>query len=133
MIPNADMPGNTSSASVHASPLAAQADFKTEFHPRCNKPPLFQSYAEFRHHNCQQQPPIKEPWQPFSCRGDFEFAEIVLEAGLSKAQTNKLLSLIARISEGSAKVTFKNEDDLHHVWNQAAMQLTPVCNYFIIL
>jgi hypothetical protein len=109
------------------------SDFKTEYHPRSNQPPLFQSYEEFRHYSHKQQPPNKEPWQPFSCYGDFEFAEIALEAGLSKAHINKLLKLIARVSEGSAQVTFKNENDLHCTWNCAATQLTPVCNYFIIL
>jgi hypothetical protein len=122
------MPGDTPSHEhSHLGGSASPSDFKTEFHPQSKKAPLFQSYEEFRHYSSQQQPLFEEPWQPFSCHGDFEFAEIVLEAGLNKAQINGLLSLIARISEGSAKVTFKNDSDLHCAWNCAAMQLTPVC------
>ncbi|KAF8836624.1 hypothetical protein BDN67DRAFT_1014534 [Paxillus ammoniavirescens] len=73
--------------------------------------------------------PDKEPWRPYRVSGDFEFAEIALEAGLNAAQIDGLLSLIFHVSQGQAEVTLKNEADLHKAWDHAAMELTPISDY----
>jgi hypothetical protein len=117
-------------ASNPAQPAASdgqrQPDFKTEYHPRSNRPHLFQSYEEFGRQATEDLAPDKEPWRPYRVSGDFEFAEIALEAGLNVAQINGLLSLISRVSQGQAEVTLKNEGDLRKAWDNAAAELTPV-------
>jgi len=57
-----------------------------------------------------------------------EFAEIAADAALNKSHINALLGLIARIANGQAQITFKNESDLHKAWDHAVTQVTPVCH-----
>ncbi|KIK81387.1 hypothetical protein PAXRUDRAFT_15268 [Paxillus rubicundulus Ve08.2h10] len=69
--------------------------------------------------------PNKEPWHPYNESGNFKFTDITLEARLNAAQINGLLSLIAHVSQGQAKVTLKNEADLCKAWDNVAAELTP--------
>ncbi|KAG1847781.1 hypothetical protein C8R48DRAFT_615318 [Suillus tomentosus] len=70
----------------------------------------------------------EELWCPFCTRGDFEFAEITLNAALNKSCIDALLALIDRISRGESQITFKNNTDLCKAWNQATTQVN---RYFI--
>jgi hypothetical protein len=63
---------------------------------------------------------------PFSCRADFEFAELAHNAALNKDHTDDLLRLIWRIAEGHATLTFKSHRDVSSAWDRAASQMTPV-------
>ncbi|KAG0708024.1 hypothetical protein DFH29DRAFT_979603 [Suillus ampliporus] len=103
------------------------SEFKTEYHPRSARLPLFQPFDEFGISPEVQQAPIidNEPWRPFRSHGDFEFSEITIEAAPNKFQINALLSLIMHISEGCAKITLKNDIDLSKAWDNAAAELTP--------
>lgn len=117
----------TSSSGSRRSPSAEQPpDFKTEFHPHSNRPPLFQQQEEFGMRDDHQMAPDTHPWRPFVEQGDYLFAEIALQAGLNASQVNGLLRLISHISQGKAKVTLQNEVDLRRAWDMAAMQVTPV-------
>ncbi|KAG1854811.1 hypothetical protein DFJ58DRAFT_841293 [Suillus subalutaceus] len=66
-----------------------------------------------------------EPWQPFSCCADFEFAELAHRAALSKDQTNELLKFIWRVADGHTNFTFKTHNDVSAAWTRASSQLTP--------
>ena len=101
-------------------------DFKTEYHPRSKRPTLFQMSDEFRVRKDTRPPPNPAPWRPFQCQGDFEFAEIALEASLNKGQVDALLNLISRVARREAQVTFKNDAELRKACNSAAEELTPV-------
>ncbi|KAG2156018.1 uncharacterized protein EDB93DRAFT_1239132 [Suillus bovinus] len=72
-------------------------------------------------------PPIvdEEPWQPFSCHADFEFAELAHNAALNKDHTDALLQLVWRIVDGQANITFKSHHDVSVAWDRAAGQMTP--------
>ncbi|KAH7917227.1 hypothetical protein BV22DRAFT_974760, partial [Leucogyrophana mollusca] len=72
-----------------------------------------------------------EPWQPFSCRADFEFAEIAQKARLNREQTNELLKLISRIAAGHAKLSFETYADVRKAWDHAACQMTPFNKHVI--
>ncbi|KAF8837802.1 hypothetical protein BDN67DRAFT_991595 [Paxillus ammoniavirescens] len=100
-------------------------DFKTEYHPRSKCLTLFQTSDEFHVHNTSKPPPNPTPWCPFRCKGDFEFAEIVLEASLNKRQVESLLDLISCVAKGEAEVTFVNEPELWKLCDWAAEELTP--------
>jgi hypothetical protein len=109
-------------------PASAQLpnEFKTEYHPRSGRATLYQPFEEFGIREMQQVPVDEDPWCPFRSRGDFEFAEIALNASLNKSQINALLDLISHINQGQAQVTLKNEADLSKAWDNAATELTPV-------
>lgn len=102
------------------------ADFKTEYHPRSKRPTLFQTSDAFRVHNTSKPPPNPTPWHPFRCKGDFEFAEIALEASLNKGQVESLLNLISHVAKGEAQVTLENEAELRKTCDWAAEELTLV-------
>lgn len=67
-----------------------------------------------------------QPWHPFTCCEDFEFAELAYSATLSRDQTNELLKLIWRVAEGHTKFTFKTHADITTAWDRASTQMTPV-------
>ncbi|KAG2750980.1 hypothetical protein P692DRAFT_201710246, partial [Suillus brevipes Sb2] len=103
-------------------------EFKTEFHPSSGHEPLHQAFDEFgiNSHPEEQLPVDETPWRPFRSRGDFEFAEIALDAALNKAHINGLLALISRISSGETQMTLKTDMDLRKAWEHATDQVTPV-------
>ena len=102
-------------------------EFKTEFHPRSSRPDLLQSFEEAGVTNhAPEVPADEEPWRPFQSRGDFEFAEIAVNASLSKTHINALLDLISRVKMGQTELTLKNENDLRQAYDNAAKELTPV-------
>jgi len=106
-------------------------EFKTEFHPRSRRPDLLQRFEEFGVTRCAPEVPAdEEPWRPFQSRGDFEFAEIAVDASLSKTQINALLDLISRVKMGQTELTLKNENDLRRAYDNVAKELTPVCSKF---
>ena len=65
------------------------------------------------------------PWLPFSTCADYEFVEIILEAGLNTKQSNCLISLVHRIVKGD-KFTLKNHAEVQKRWNEASGKLTKV-------
>ncbi|KAG6374269.1 hypothetical protein JVT61DRAFT_4290 [Boletus reticuloceps] len=103
-----------SSSSHHDQSVSVELphDFKTRFHPHSNCPPLFQYQNDFGHRDIHDLAPDAQPWHLFAEEGDYQFAEIALQAGLNMSQANSLLTLISRISQGMAKVTLRNEVDL---------------------
>ncbi|KAI6035018.1 hypothetical protein F5J12DRAFT_778604 [Pisolithus orientalis] len=114
------MPTSTSSN------VAKLPEFKIQFHPRSNRPPIYQSYEEFHVHSEKSASPVdKTPWSPFRTLGDFEFAEIALASLLNQQQVNALLDLFAHVTQGAIQVTLKNDAELHKVCDAAAMELTP--------
>ena len=119
------------SASPVASSQAGPPEFKTEYHPCSSWPPQFHTYDEFGINGGGEPVPLSDdqPWRPFKSRGDFEFAEIALEAGLNEHHINALLKLFSSVSDGSTQVTMKSQSDLHQAWDTAAQRLTPVCPY----
>ncbi|KAG2068822.1 hypothetical protein BDR04DRAFT_1023603, partial [Suillus decipiens] len=69
----------------------------------------------------------EEPWCPFCSCGNFEFAEIALNAALNKSHIDVLLALIGCILRGESQVTFTNDNKLHKAWEHAAAQVMLVC------
>ncbi|KAG1748936.1 uncharacterized protein EDB91DRAFT_1244739 [Suillus paluster] len=85
-------------------PGPAIDDIRTEFHPH---PPH----------------PEHQPWLPFSCRLDFEVAELAHEAALTHEQTTRLIWLVQRSK--SEVFTLKNYADVRNTWEAASHRLTP--------
>ncbi|KIN94997.1 hypothetical protein M404DRAFT_34563 [Pisolithus tinctorius Marx 270] len=117
-----------------AAPDAANdhpPNFKTEFHPRSKRLTLFQFAEEFGQQNLECMPPDREPWRPFASEGDYIFASIAVEAGLSSNQVDSLLKLVHCISQGTASVMLRNDAGLRTALDRAAAQLTPFSKFEI--
>ncbi|KIK17107.1 hypothetical protein PISMIDRAFT_52440, partial [Pisolithus microcarpus 441] len=97
-------------------------DFKTEFHPRSKRPPLYQASEEFGRQNAEDITLGSEPWRPFASEGDYIFATVAVEAGLSAAQVDSLLRLVHCVAQGTARVTLRNNAGLHTALDRAASQ-----------
>lgn len=115
-----------SSSSHRSSSPDPLPNFKTEFHPRSRRAPLYHAQEELSQRDVPELAPDSRPWRPFVEKGDCLFAEIALQAGLNASYVNSLLTLITRIPQGKLKVTLRNETDLRCAWDRAAMQVTQV-------
>ncbi|KAG1836405.1 hypothetical protein DFJ58DRAFT_719098 [Suillus subalutaceus] len=99
---------------------------RKEYHLKSGRATTIETFSTFGPKQDQWLPIIdEEPCQPFSCRADFEFAELAHNAALNKDHTDELLRLIWRITEGHAKLTFKSHRDVSLAWDRAASQMTP--------
>ncbi|KAG2085835.1 uncharacterized protein F5147DRAFT_781868 [Suillus discolor] len=107
-------PGNE----VLPSPVLSDASMTSNVQPQpapidYGRQTLYQSFDEFGIAPEMQALPADEAlWRPFRSRRDFEFSEIALDAALNKHQIDRLLSLIAHISQGQTQITLTNETDL---------------------
>ena len=101
-------------------------DFKIEYHPSSGSVARIYSFNEFQRHRPTVPSPaellehLSKPWQPFSCREDYEFAEVVLEAGMSQQQITRLLQVVKRIQSGESQFSFATHQDVTNAWQRAA-------------
>ena len=131
LISSTDNIGSSSGCSAATDPNSAPAitkPIKIKYHPNSGLADKYMSFNEYRQSTKAARPPTDAvPWLPFSTCADFEYVEIVLEAGLTAKQNNTLLNLIGRITSGKAKVTLQNNSDLEKVWERASNKLMAVC------
>ncbi|KAI6017728.1 hypothetical protein BKA83DRAFT_4058855 [Pisolithus microcarpus] len=97
------MAGHSVNSTTHDISNDHPPDFKTEFHPRSKRPPLYQASEEFGRQNAEDITPDSEPWRPFASEGDYIFATVAVEAGLSAAQVDSLLRLVHCVAQGTAR------------------------------
>ncbi|KAG1745062.1 uncharacterized protein EDB91DRAFT_1080570 [Suillus paluster] len=110
--PDVDVPGPTID------------NIRTEFHPHVRIAPRIEVFTDFtQHHNYEPPCPEHQPWLPFSCRLDFEVAELAHEAALTHEQTTRLIRLVQRSK--SEVFTLKNYADVRNTWEAASHRLTP--------
>jgi len=73
-------------------------------------------------------PADPEPWVPFRTREDFEFAELAMEAGMSKAQVNAMIGLFRRcIKNEDGHFTLSSYDEMRKTLTTASERLPKVC------
>ncbi len=65
------------------------------------------------------QPTAEQPWHPFCSRLDFEIAELALNAHLSKADTECLLSIIQQCIQDPEQFTLQGHKDITEYWDLA--------------
>ncbi len=101
---------------------------RTEYHPNSGRASKINKFEDYRMQDAGAgPPPIHErPWQPFRSRTDFEFAEIALEAALTKAQIDKLIKIYTRCLSGHDSFSLTSERDLRDIWGIASTLHTPV-------
>lgn len=101
-------------------------DIKVEYHPKSKLDPVIYHFQDYRRVLNQSDICLEEePWRPFICRGDFEFAEIAMEAALSPKHINGLIKLIKAVASGT-RFTITSDRELSRIWKLAAEKLTPV-------
>ena len=103
------MASGSSHQSLSPDPLA---NFKTEFHLRSPRAPLYLTQEELGQRDVPGLAPDSRLWRPFVEKGACLFAEIALQARLNASHVNGLLTLITRISQGKLKATLRNETNL---------------------
>ncbi|EPQ59880.1 hypothetical protein GLOTRDRAFT_103770 [Gloeophyllum trabeum ATCC 11539] len=101
-------------------------DIKIEWHPHSGRPPEIHRFADYRREvdSTPAPPPDSEPWRPFQSRLDFEFAELALRAGLTKAETDTLFTLCHRAVAGEP-FTLRDHAELTVTWESASFKCTP--------
>ena len=61
----------------------------------------------------------ERPWRPFRTKLDFEIAEVMLDAHMNEAQTERMLSLITEAVLDPESFTLANTKDLSAIWDVA--------------
>jgi len=76
------------------------------------------------------QPTAEKPWHPFRSRLDFEIAELALNAHLSKADTEHLLSIIQRCIQNPEQFTLQGHKDIAEYWDLARSMANGISKQF---
>lgn len=114
--------------SHHPAQNYQEGDIRVEYHPHSGRKTDIFKPDEYR----QLVPDmdttvVPEPWAPFRTREDFEFAEIALETGMTKGQTNAMIKLFHRcLKKGEGSFTILNRKDMEDTFKVAANRLTKV-------
>jgi len=81
-------------------------DIRVEYHPNSGCGTNISKVDEYRRSvpgcDATLEP---EPWAPFRTREDFEFTELVLEAGMKKGQVKALIKLFNKCIKGEGSFT----------------------------
>jgi hypothetical protein len=119
------------------SPASGAVDLgtiDTIYHDHSGKAPLRETPEEYRQRRAREAAPApppestpQHPWHPFATCADFEFAELSLNASLSRKEIGDFLALLCRCQAGTDKITLHDYSHLRDTWNEAAHLLTPVC------
>jgi hypothetical protein len=125
-------PTLSKSGSSHTTPIDA---IKTEYHPHSGRPPCLENFENYRERIVLTDTThfSADPWRPFQSKLDFEFAELALEASLSKRQVEKMISIILRTQSGEDRFNIHSHRQLSEAWDQASALLTPVSQVAIVL
>jgi len=110
-------------------------DIKVEYHPHSERPSTIHQFSDFSRSRPLegQVPRNNSPWEPFRTRLDFEVAEIVLEAALTKEQTNRLLDLVHQSANGADTFTLQSHDEVRSLWEMASQRYTPVIVFILCI
>ncbi|THH16568.1 hypothetical protein EUX98_g9282 [Antrodiella citrinella] len=118
---NHDQPGPSGASSAKGNRAYKLNDIKIQYHPHSKRATKVLDHEDYRRISQTSRPqPNERPWRPFRTRGDFEFAELALDAGLNSPQTDAFLAYIHRVLSGQAKLTLQSSGDLNKVWESAA-------------
>jgi len=121
-------------AQPRPSPKIPIDSIKTEYHPHSAWPHRIENFEDYTERDTTNIPlPSPDPWRPFQTKLDFEFAEVVLKACISKAHAEKLISIIHRCQAGEEHLNIGSHKQLCETWDNASSLLTPVPNLALVL
>jgi hypothetical protein len=96
-------------------------NIRTEYHPNSGRGVKIETFEDYRKHSMKpiSVPEITDPWRPFQSRTNFEFAQLALDAALTKTHVNKLIQLVERCIKGQDSFNLTNHQDLCKTWDAA--------------
>lgn len=125
-----DPPTNTNTEPLGNDPAQRYQDddIFIEYHPSSGRSSKVLKLDEYHQPATETSATVEpEPWAPFQTRQDFEFAEIALESGMTKKQTNAMIKLFHKCIEmGNGSFTILDQEDLASTFDIAANRLTKV-------
>lgn len=62
---------------------------------------------------------------PFSTQIDYEYADLILDAGLNMQQSNRLILLLHKVAQGE-RFTIKTHSEVQKLWKEASGKLAEV-------
>ena len=100
----------------------------TRYHPQSGKCGVIDCFEEYGVKNPQKPRGVAdEPWKPFfKSLEDFQFAEVILEAGLQEKQCETLIKIFKTCLRGDGSFNISNFADLQSSWVHASKCLTSV-------
>jgi len=119
-------PGPTDNSN-HPAQTHQDSDIRVEYHPSSGR-----QTGTFKPNEYHQSVPDcnttsePEPWAPFRTREDFEFAEMVLEAGMTRGQVKALIKLFHKCIKNEGSFTISKYKDLEKTFKVASNRLAKV-------
>ena len=118
-------PSPSPPASHHETSSDTQAfvkdDIKVEYHPRSGRKERVFRFEDYERERPTARVRDSDPWHPFACRDDFEFADALLQCGMRRKQIETVLRIVKRISQGQSDFSLWSFEDLESSWKQAAL------------
>ncbi|KAJ7050105.1 hypothetical protein C8F01DRAFT_1237970 [Mycena amicta] len=105
----------------------SDSEIRRIFHPHSERETIYQSHYDFRKSQFppkRRDPTTQKPWEPFSTRLNFEFADFVQDTMLNKRQTEALISLIRACAENINSFTIRTHGDLTREWALPSKSVT---------
>ncbi|KAJ7049126.1 hypothetical protein C8F01DRAFT_1238828 [Mycena amicta] len=104
------------------------SEIRRIFHPHSERETIYQSRYDFRKSQLtpkRRDPTTQKPWEPFSTRLNFEFADFVQDTMLNKRQTEALITLIQACAENINSFTIRT------CWTLDIVQDPHLADYFV--
>ena len=105
------------------------SEIRVEYHPNSGRhadifePDQYCKSVPDSDCNAMSEP---EPWAPFKTREDFEFAEMVLEAGMTRGQVKALIKLFHKCIKKEGSFTISKYKDMENTFKVASNRLAKV-------
>lgn len=107
---------------------------KIEYHPRSGQSTKMMTVDQWlaaQSKSSSEDVVDDVPWEPFESLDDFELADLVLQAGLTRKQTERLLAIICRLRDRKSTLTIFNYKRLCQAWENATV-MYPAVGYAIL-
>jgi hypothetical protein len=103
-------------------------NIKVEYHPHSGRADRVHHFGNYKREWAAEPstPRNRKPWEPFHSRLDFEFAELALQAALSKEETGRLINLVQRAITGKEQFTLATHKEVQETWSSLEHRFTPV-------
>jgi hypothetical protein len=105
-------------------------DIKVVYHPGAGRQTKIYPFEDFSTERTESIPAAactRAPWHPFDSREDFEFAELVHDARMSREVVERMLQLIGKVASGEARISFRSHSDVQRAWDEASLFYPTVC------
>ena len=118
---------SSTGGSSHPTQIHQDSDIRVKYHPNSGRRADTFKPDEYRRPvpncNATSEP---EPWAPFQTREDFEFAEMVLDAGMTKGQVKALIKLFHKCIKKEGSFTISKYKELEGTFKVASNRLAKV-------